>query len=463
MEQPNNDPYLQSFSPPNYEGLPTSPENIPLPDSDLCFDEPLSQEQPAASKSTHEHCLWTLSTDAPSTATATGGKMALQSSDVSPQSSTHPAPVDDKAAAEMELFSRLTLNDSNIAPKPFEGNDADSEQTERWLAGFRTYAKLRSLSPVSQTQYFALLMVKDAGLWLQSLSPDVTNNIDLLMTEFLKRFSLSALEKWRKSSSLWTRQQGPDESVDKFVSHMKNLARVIPITDPALLQFAITRGFRPDIKRHVLQSQPTTMDEVLSSARVSEIACAATSSGDEVGMLRKQIATLIDKLDTQVSRPTIAVVDDSARHVTFSPSRQMNTERYSPSSTRRQDSSTDRRPTTNFVQRPTSSPRLGQRGQSTSFYSGPRNFNRQPNTDYYDQGRQQSYVGTSNDPRYSNRSSWQPSNYRQQGSYQYSSRPFGQSSFNNSSRFASVRCYCCNRFGHIAASCPQNCSQPNRA
>jgi hypothetical protein len=65
-------------------------------------------------------------------------------------------------------------------------------------------------------------MVKDAGLWLQSLSPDVTNNIDLLMTEFLKRFSLSALEKWRKSSSLWTRHQGPEESVDKYRSFCKN-------------------------------------------------------------------------------------------------------------------------------------------------------------------------------------------------------------------------------------------------
>ena len=97
---------------------------------------------------------------------------------------------------------------------------------------------------------------------------------------------------------------------------LRSTARVVPITDNTVLKFAIIRGLRPDIRLHVLQSSPTTIDDVLKAARVAETAIAASQPTSEVGELRKQIASLIEKLSSQ---PAVAAVNtaDPPRRVTF--------------------------------------------------------------------------------------------------------------------------------------------------
>ena len=96
---------------------------------------------------------------------------------------------------KQEMFARLTMNDSNIAPPKFEGSDQDTERAEQWLASFKSYAKLRSLSRSAQAHYFALLMSKDAAIWFHSLPVEVSQDIRQLQEEFAKRFSLTVLDR----------------------------------------------------------------------------------------------------------------------------------------------------------------------------------------------------------------------------------------------------------------------------
>jgi hypothetical protein len=216
-----------------------------------------------------------------------------------------------------DMFARLMISDANIAPRPFSGTSSDTEKAEQWLASFKTYAKLRALSPAAQKHYFQLLMVDDAATWVRTLPAPISGNLKQLFGEFTKRFSLTDLDRWKKASMLWTREQSADESVDKYVSDLRNAARIIPITDNAMLQFAIIRGLRSDIKLHVLQSSPTSIDDVIQAARVAETALAASRPAQsEVGALRLQIAELMAKLE---AKPTVAVIDDTnpARRVAF--------------------------------------------------------------------------------------------------------------------------------------------------
>jgi len=64
--------------------------------------------------------------------------------------------------------------------------------------------------------------------------------------------------------------QGESESVDLYATFMKNSARAIPVTDEAILRFAVIRGLRPEIRLHVLQSSPKDLEEVTKAAKVAE-------------------------------------------------------------------------------------------------------------------------------------------------------------------------------------------------
>ena len=83
------------------------------------------------------------------------------------------------------------------------------------------------------------------------------------------------LDHWNKVSMLRPRQQGPEEEGDKYVFE----ARVVPITDTAMLQIAIIRWLRPYIRLHVLQLSPTSIDDVLRAVRVAETANSGKLTG----------------------------------------------------------------------------------------------------------------------------------------------------------------------------------------
>jgi hypothetical protein len=343
---------------------------------------------------------------------------------------------------EMELFARLTLGDSNIAPAKFQGNERDTHRTDQWISSFRAYAKLRSLSEPAQIQYFQLLMADEAANWLAALPEHIKNDLEMLTAEFEKRFSLTDLDRWKKASSLWSREQGTEETVDRYVSDIRNSARIVPITDENMVKFAIIRGLRPEIRLHVLQSSPESIDDVMKAARVAETAISASQPSTEVALLRKQVATLIGKLET---KPTVAVIDtpEPTRKVTFAAAAKPTYERRAPSNGSR--SSTPER---NEEQRSDSHPRTYDDREERRRYNEPSRYysDRAPRGRYnrnYDQNRQA--------PNQRQQQQYQqPSN--QEHSYNASDR-LGN---DNPNRYANVQCYCCQAYGHIARSCAYN-------
>jgi len=190
----------------------------------------------------------------------------------------------------------LSVNDTNFTPRPFKGSSTDNEQVERWLEYFDTYTKFRGIDGPARLQLFQLLLQDQAADWLRTTPK--TDDYSELLAAFRQRFAVSDIQRWEKATAIWTREQQPGESVDTYVTDIKNMARIVPVTDETQLRFAIVRGLRNNIKLHVLQSAAQTLDDVIKAARVAEAALTATGdvTSSDFTKLTQQVGELVDHL-----------------------------------------------------------------------------------------------------------------------------------------------------------------------
>jgi ribosomal protein L32E len=134
---------------------------------------------------------------------------------------------------------------------------------------------------------------------------------------FKERFARNELHRWQNASSTWTRQQGEDESVDEFITAIRNLARLIPINDEERINFATIKGLKRDIKQRVLQANPKTLEDITKAARIAEVAYTSTRADNKVADLTKQVTELVEHL----KKSTISSVQTARRSRSPSPRR----------------------------------------------------------------------------------------------------------------------------------------------
>jgi hypothetical protein len=137
------------------------------------------------------------------------------------------------------------------------------------------------------------------------------------MAAFKERFTQNELHRWQNASSMWTRQQGEDESVDGFLTASRNLARLIPINDEKQVEFAIIKGLKRDIKLHVFQADPKTLEDITKAARIAEVAYTSTRADNKVVDLTKQVTELVEHL----KKSTISSIQTAHRLRSPSPRR----------------------------------------------------------------------------------------------------------------------------------------------
>ena len=163
---------------------------------------------------------------------------------------------------------------SVFCPPKFSGDVNDD--VEAWLSRFNRYAVYRQLNDADKRNVFVLMLKGQAEAWLDSLPPNTIESWQQLKTAFENRFKQSALQKYKRAADLWKRVQAEDESVDNFITAMCKLGKAAGVGDEQLL-FSIQHGFRPQILGHVIQRQPSNLDELLAAARLAECAENATA------------------------------------------------------------------------------------------------------------------------------------------------------------------------------------------
>jgi hypothetical protein len=159
---------------------------------------------------------------------------------------------------------------------------------------------------------FKLLLIDQAQDWLYALPEGQADSFEHLEEAFMQRFTPNPLQRYQKASHMWTRNQGPTESVDAYITALKTAANQIQFRDEQQLGYCIIRGLRAPLRMHVLQNQHGSLEEIAHSARVAEIATAgATDSDKTVAELSRTVSVLVDKLtakDNVVATPPVATV-----------------------------------------------------------------------------------------------------------------------------------------------------------
>ena len=116
-------------------------------------------------------------------------------------------------------------------PKSFTGRADDTASAERWLKYFEQYATYKKLKDADALALFKLLLADDAQDWLSALSNIQTQNLATLFDAFRHRYLPSNLQRYQTASTMWSRVQQNNESVDAFITALQKAARQIDLND----------------------------------------------------------------------------------------------------------------------------------------------------------------------------------------------------------------------------------------
>jgi len=129
-----------------------------------------------------------------------------------------------------------------------------------------------------------VLLRDNACDWFDTLSDTQRSNWGDVRAAFMEQFQDSDLLRWKKASEMWNRHQAEDECVDAYITSMQKMAKAVNVQGDQL-RYAIQRGLQPQLLAHVVQSQPTTVEDLIKAARVAEAAAKETTTGRVVAEL----------------------------------------------------------------------------------------------------------------------------------------------------------------------------------
>ena len=167
----------------------------------------------------------------------------------------------------------LPESTSTHRPPVFHGYD--SEDVSRWLNKFESYLKLRRINPASPTALaeLELNLAGPAEDLYYSLPADQRETLDQLPDVLRERFA-NDNQTWITWQAVSTRQQGPLEPLDVYLTDLTNMFRRLNISDADKVRYFV-QELRSDVRETVLLKQPQTFREAQEMGR---LACAVKTT-----------------------------------------------------------------------------------------------------------------------------------------------------------------------------------------
>jgi hypothetical protein len=202
-----------------------------------------------------------------------------------------------------QLAANKKIPDSIIAAKPFLGDTTEQVDGD-WLNWFIKFCDYKKMNDEDRKDLFVIMMQGSASDWLSTVcegsmrTPSFYNLKKAFEENYLKAKEL----RWKDASELWHEKQGLTEKVSDYVIRMNKLARNLEFP-PAVLPMAILQGFRPAIRKQVIQKDTGNFDEMIKSAKLSESvedAAGDSSASALLSLMQTQISATekhSDKLD----------------------------------------------------------------------------------------------------------------------------------------------------------------------
>ena len=160
---------------------------------------------------------------------------------------------------QQERSRRQTINAVEHAPLPditsthrppaFHG--FDSEDINRWLDKVENYLKLRRINTATPTAWAELVLnlAGPTGDFYYSLEEDKRDTYDKLRNVLRERFA-NENQSWIIWQAITTRQQGPVESLDTYLTDLTAKFRRINISDADKMRYFV-QGLRANLRETV--------------------------------------------------------------------------------------------------------------------------------------------------------------------------------------------------------------------
>ena len=208
---------------------------------------------------------------------------------------------------QQERSRRQTINAVEHAPLPdttsthrppaFHG--FDSEDINRWLDKVENYLKLRRINTGTPTALAELVLnlAGPAEDFYYSLEEDKRDTYDKLRDALRERFA-NENQSWIIWQAITTRQQGPVESLDTYLTDLTAKFRRINISDADKMRYFV-QGLRANLRETVLLKQPKSFREAEEMARLA--AAVKTTMGNSNETMAVQLNNLTKTLNTMVA------------------------------------------------------------------------------------------------------------------------------------------------------------------
>jgi hypothetical protein len=123
-----------------------------------------------------------------------------------------------------------------------------------------------------------LVLKGPARLWLDSITDEVKQDRQRLVTAFRERFVDNMPNVlWLQEQQLLSRQMQHNEKLEDYIFDIDNLCSILKKPDNDRVSYFV-RGLIPSLKPFVIQQKPTTWKEAIQAARLSAISIAAAET-----------------------------------------------------------------------------------------------------------------------------------------------------------------------------------------
>ena len=198
---------------------------------------------------------------------------------------------------------------ASLRPSNFKG--LASEDADRWMGRFQSYAEYCNMDDQKKVRIFRLLVEGSAEVWLNGLEDAVKQNWGQLKEAFMEKYVNANNLTWLKEQGLLARVQDQKEAVEVYITDVRQKCNQLQKGE-AETKSIILRGLLPEIKAFVIGQQPQTLDDLEAKAKLAEsienmkpkpnqdkVNMLQETYGKNFGELTKSLSALQDTVQQQ--------------------------------------------------------------------------------------------------------------------------------------------------------------------
>ena len=222
-----------------------------------------------------------------------------------------PVPQRDRPPAKITSSNQHLVKTENInipsalCPEMFSGTS--NEDAPIWWRRFGLFSNVKGWSDNQSLQAFPLFLKGAAAIWYDSLGTEQRASFAQLSQAFKDRYFPDPTMRWARLDEFATRTQKARESVQDYTQDVLKKGHDLGKSEQELVE-ALVRGFRRDIRRYVMEKDPSTIEQVIRFAKMAQAFSESTPETEGIAELAEQMKELKHQLAGEMAAIKSATV-----------------------------------------------------------------------------------------------------------------------------------------------------------